>query len=224
VVESAVWEARGVTASGVPPALVGFHLALAAGSRSKESWPRMNADGAVTDRRGEPITHLRERFIGVHRRPSAAKKSLPAALPSRGRRLAWMRGYERFHGIAVVLASSALFILTACEKHAPTPDTCIVPHESGFVTAGNRQERMTMMQNGKPCETFLMNNKGGIGVGKIVAPATHGVASLRFVYEATVLSYTPAHDFVGNDRFTVAIGSDFTETVDVAIVPSSSKP
>ena len=81
-----------------------------------------------------------------------------------------------------------------------------------------------MMQNGKPCEMFIMNNKGAVGVGKIVTPATHGVASLRFVYEATILSYTPAHDFVGSDRFTVALGSDFLETMDVEIVPSSTKP
>ena len=47
---------------------------------------------------------------------------------------------------------------------------------------------MTMMQNAKPCETFIMNNKGGIGGGKIVTPATHGVASLRVVYEATIIS------------------------------------
>jgi hypothetical protein len=83
---------------------------------------------------------------------------------------------------------------------------------------------MTMMQNGKPCEMFIMNTKGAVGVGKIVTPASHGVAGLRFVYEATVLSYTPAHDFVGSDQFTVAIGSDFIETVEVGIVPSSTKP
>jgi hypothetical protein len=124
----------------------------------------------------------------------------------------------------VVVAIAALFILTACAKPPPTPDTCVVPHQSGFIGAGNRQERMTMMQNGKPCEMFIMNNKGAIGVGKIATPATHGVASLRFVYEATVLSYTPAHDFVGSDQFTVAIGSDFSETLEVDIVPSSTKP
>jgi hypothetical protein len=122
------------------------------------------------------------------------------------------------------VAVAALFILTACVKQPPTPDTCVVPHASGFIGAGNRQERMTMMQNGKPCEMFIMNTKGAVGVGKIVTPASHGVAGLRFVYEATVLSYTPAHDFVGSDQFTVAIGSDFIETVEVGIVPSSTKP
>jgi hypothetical protein len=124
----------------------------------------------------------------------------------------------------VVMAMAALFILTACVKQPPTPDTCVVPQESGFIGAGNKQDRMTMMQNGKPCEMFIMNNKGAVGVGKIVAPATHGVASLRFVYEATVLSYTPAHDFVGSDRFTVAFGSNVVETVEIQIVPSSAKP
>jgi hypothetical protein len=124
----------------------------------------------------------------------------------------------------LVTAIVAPFILAACVKQPPTPDTCVVPHQSGFIGTGNRQERMTMMQNGKPCEMFIMNNKGAIGVGKIATPATHGVASLRFVYEATVLSYTPAHDFVGSDQFTVAIGSDFSETLEVDIVPSSTKP
>jgi hypothetical protein len=123
-----------------------------------------------------------------------------------------------------VAAVAALFILTACAKPPPTPDTCVVPHQSGFIGADNRQERMTMMQNGKPCEMFIMNNKGAVGVGKIVIPATHGVATLRVVYEATILSYTPAHDYVGSDRFTVAFGSDFTETLEVEVVPSTAKP
>jgi hypothetical protein len=83
---------------------------------------------------------------------------------------------------------------------------------------------MTMMQNGKPCEMFIMNNKGAVGVGKFVIPATHGVATLRVVYEATIISYTPAHDYVGSDRFTVAFGSDFTETLEVEVVPSTAKP
>jgi hypothetical protein len=83
---------------------------------------------------------------------------------------------------------------------------------------------MAMMQNGKPCEMYIMNNKGAIGGGKIVTPATHGTASLQFLYEATALSYTPAHDFVGSDRFAVAFGSSFIETVDVEVVPSPTKP
>jgi hypothetical protein len=123
-----------------------------------------------------------------------------------------------------VVAMAALFILTACAKPPPTPDTCVVPHQSGFIGTGSGQDRMTMMQNGKPCEMFIMNNKGAVGGGKIVTPATHGTASLRVVYEATILSYSPAHDFVGSDQFAVAFGSDFTETVDVQVVPSSAKP
>jgi hypothetical protein len=123
-----------------------------------------------------------------------------------------------------VVVVALLFILTACAKQQPTPDTCLVPHQSGFIGAGNRQERMTMMQNGKPCEMFIMNSKGAVGVGKIVTPATHGVATLRVVYEATILSYTPAHDFVGGDQFAVAFGSDFIETVDVQVVASTAKP
>ena len=100
----------------------------------------------------------------------------------------------------------------------------MIPQESGFIGTGNGQDRMTMMQNAKPCEMFIMNNKNAIGGGKIVTPATHGVASLRVVYEATIISYTPSHDFVGSDRFAVAFGSDFTETMEVEVVPSSTKP
>jgi len=123
-----------------------------------------------------------------------------------------------------VPAVAALLILTACADKPPTPTTCVVPHESGFIGAGSRQEQMTMMQNGKPCEMFIMNSKGAIGGGRIAASATHGAASLRFVYEATILSYTPAHDYVGSDRFAVAFGSDFIETVEVEVVPSPTKP
>jgi hypothetical protein len=125
---------------------------------------------------------------------------------------------------SAVAAVAALFILTACAKQHPTPDTCLVPHQSGFIGAGSGQDRMTMMENGKPCEIFIMNNKGAIGGGKIVTPAAHGTASLRVVYEATILSYTPAHDFVGSDQFAIAFGSDFIETVDVQVVSSPTKP
>ena len=127
------------------------------------------------------------------------------------------------HPIALVVAP---FILAACsaQQPTPTPTTCIVPHQSGFIGAGSGQVQMTMVQNGKPCEVFIMNSKGAVGVGKIVTPATHGTASLRFTYEATSLSYAPAHDYVGSDRFVVAFGSDFTETVDIQVVPSKSKP
>jgi len=121
-------------------------------------------------------------------------------------------------------AVAALLILTACAEKPPTPSTCVVPHASGFIGTGSRQEQMTIMQNGKPCEMFIMNSKGAMGGGRIATPATHGAASLRFVYEATIISYTPAHDYVGSDRFTVAFGSDFIETVDVDVVPSSTKP
>jgi hypothetical protein len=123
-----------------------------------------------------------------------------------------------------VAAMAALFILAACAKQQqPTPTACIVPHQSGFIGAGNAEQRMTMVQNGKPCEMFIMNSKGAIGVGKIVTLAAHGVASLRFEYEATYISYAPAHDYVGSDRFVLAFGPDSIVTVEVEIVPSKSK-
>ena len=124
-----------------------------------------------------------------------------------------------------VAAMAALFILAACAgQQQPTPSTCVVPHQSGFIGGGSGEERMTVAQNGKPCETYIMNNKGAVGVGKIVTPATHGAASLRVVYEATYISYTPAHDYVGSDRFVVAFGPDSIETVEVEVVPSTNKP
>ena len=122
-------------------------------------------------------------------------------------------------------AMAALFILAACAgRQQLTPSNCIAPPQSGFIGARNGEERMTVVQNGKACETFIMNNKGAVGVGKIVTPATHGAASLRFVYEATYISYTPARDYVGGDRFVVAFGPDSIETVEVEIVPSPTKP
>ncbi len=119
-----------------------------------------------------------------------------------------------------IFAVAALFILAACIDQKPTPNTCIALHDSAFIGTGSGQVQMTMVQNGKPCEIYIMNSKGAIGGGKIVTPAAHGVASLRFVFEATYISYTPAHDYVGSDRFAVSFGSDFVETVEVEVVPT----
>ncbi len=37
--------------------------------------------------------------------------------------------------------------------------------------------------------------------------------------EATVVSYTPAHDYVGTDRFVVDYWPNFIETVDIEVMP-----
>ena len=134
-------------------------------------------------------------------------------------------GICRANRNAATLAA-ALFIQAACaaQHPTPTPGACIVPHQSGFIGTGSDQQRMAMVQNGKPCEMFIMNSRGSVGVGKILTPATHGTASLRFTYEATFISYAPAHDYTGSDRFAVAFGSDFIETVEVQVVPSSTRP
>ena len=58
-------------------------------------WTPMNADVAVAEPRVEPTTHPREQTISVHPRSSAAKISLPADLPSRVRRIAWIGGCEK---------------------------------------------------------------------------------------------------------------------------------
>jgi hypothetical protein len=55
-------------------------------------------------------------------------------------------------------------------------------------------------------------------------PPAHGTAAVRKTAEATVTSYTPASDYVGDDRFKVAFGPDFEMTVLVQVVPITTGP
>jgi len=45
------------------------------------------------------------------------------------------------------------------------------------------------------------------------------VASVRVTAEATLVSYTPARDYIGPDEFTVNFGPNFDLKVFVQVVP-----
>ena len=99
-----------------------------------------------------------------------------------------------------VVAVAAVFILTVCQSRRQHQTPVSSPINLALSALGSGQQRMTMMQNGKPCEMFIMNNGGGIGGGKIATPWRPMVRQVfGSLYEATVISYVPAHDYVGRD-------------------------
>lgn len=98
----------------------------------------------------------------------------------------------------------------------------MVAHVSGFIGAGSAQEHLTVAKNGAPCEMYLSIRNGSIGGGTVTMPPTHGAATVRVAAEATVVSYTPARDYTGPDRFEVAFGPEFNLAVAVDIVPLSA--
>jgi hypothetical protein len=125
-----------------------------------------------------------------------------------------------------VATAAALFMLAACAAQEPTHNACVVANNSGFmvVGGGGGEVRITVAQNGQPCDMALTIRGGAVGGGTITTPASHGTASVRLLNLETIVSYTPAHDYVGSDRFTVEYGMDFVETVDVDVVPLPAKP
>jgi hypothetical protein len=144
------------------------------------------------------------------------------ALMTNGLTLDARGGRQHRHLLAV---GTALLVLLACTaQQQPTPSTCVVAHDSGFVGAGGGQEHITVSQNGQPCVMAMDVGRGAIAGGAIAMPATHGVASVRLSNDTSVISYIPAHDYVGSDRFVVDFGPNFRETVDVQVVPSAAKP
>ena len=58
---------------------------------------------------------------------------------------------------------------------------------------------------------------------QIGTPRVHGTASIRDLATATLISYTPARDYVGDDRFEVVFSRDFSTTVLVQVVPLKSE-
>jgi Bacterial Ig domain len=118
-----------------------------------------------------------------------------------------------------------LIALSACTQQKLTHSECVVAHESGFVdTTGNRQH-ITVAENGSPCVIVVTSGRGRIGLGgQIGTPPAHGTASVNDETEATLISYTPARDYVGEDSFEVIFGPDFNETVLVQVVPITTSP
>jgi hypothetical protein len=109
--------------------------------------------------------------------------------------------------------------LFACASQQPTQNACVVAHGSGFVGAEVGQEHITVAQSSNPCVIAATIGRGAMGQGAIATPPTHGTATVRTITEATLISYTPAHGYVGADGFEVAFGPNFSVTVSVQIVP-----
>jgi hypothetical protein len=121
------------------------------------------------------------------------------------------------------LFMALLIILSACAKQELTKSECVVAHESGFVDTTGNQQRITVAKNGSPC-VIEMTLRGQIGPGgQIGTPPVHGTASIRDLATATLISYTPARDYVGDDRFEVVFSRDFSTTVLVQVVPLKSE-
>ena len=113
----------------------------------------------------------------------------------------------------------ALLVLSACSSRQPTQDACVVAQVSGYIGAGKAQEHITVARDGSPCVISASILSGPMGNAQITVPPAHGTATTGRTAEATQVSYTPEHSYVGADRFEVAFGPDFTMTVLVDVVP-----
>ena len=125
------------------------------------------------------------------------------------------------HGIPIGIA---LLALSACRtQQQPTQDACVVAPVSGFVGAGRAEEHITVAQNGSPCMISASIDDRTMGVGTIATPPAHGTATVRRTAEATQITYTPQGSYLGPDSFAVALGPNFTITVQVQVVPIAAK-
>ncbi len=120
---------------------------------------------------------------------------------------------------SAILIATAVASLLACSGQNLTRTACVVAHESGFVGAGGGTERITVAQNGSPCVIATSIRGGSMGPGTITVQPAHGTASVRVDAEATLITYTPAPDYVGADRFAVNFGPNFDLQVLAQIVP-----
>ena len=114
---------------------------------------------------------------------------------------------------------TALVALSACANQTPTRTACVVAQQSGFIGAGGGEAHITVAQNGSPCVMATSVRGSSIGEGQITLPPAHGTATVRVAAEATLISYTPAPDYVGADNFKVNFGPNFDVTVLVQVVP-----
>jgi hypothetical protein len=128
------------------------------------------------------------------------------------------QGFGLRFGVAILIAV-ALAALSACANRTPTRTACVVAQESGFIGADGGEEHITVAQNGSPCVMAISVRGGSMGQGRITLPPVHGTASVRVAAEATLISYTPAPDYVGADNFKVSFGPNFEVMVQVQVVP-----
>jgi hypothetical protein len=127
-------------------------------------------------------------------------------------------------GVVALLLS----VSSACAKQELTQSHCVVAHGSSFVGTTGNQEHITVAENGSPCGMEMVGNARRLGGqfglgGQIETPPMHGTASIRDTPYATVITYTPAPNFVGDDRFMVTFGPDFNATIFVQVVPVARK-
>jgi hypothetical protein len=118
----------------------------------------------------------------------------------------------------------ALIALSACSSsQQPTQDACVVAPVSGFVGAGKAEEHITVAQNGSPCMISASIDDRTMGAGTIATPPAHGIATVRRAAEATQITYTPQGSYLGADSFEVALGPNFSISVQVQVVPIAAK-
>ena len=122
------------------------------------------------------------------------------------------------------LISTALIALSAYVNQKLTQRSCVVAHEPGFVGAGGAEVRITVAENGSHCVIAVAIKRSSMGQGEITTPPSHGTATPRTTAETTLISYKPAREYVGEDRFAVAFAPNFNVTVFVQIVPVTTGP
>lgn len=118
------------------------------------------------------------------------------------------------------LIGVVVIALSGCaQQQKLTQHTCIIGHASGFAGTSGDREQITVAQNGDPCvmDMSMGRNEGGLR-GEIVAPPTHGTASVQTTPYGAQLVYAPARDYAGDDMFETAFGPDFNVTVLVRVV------
>ncbi len=117
----------------------------------------------------------------------------------------------------------ALIALSACGSQQPTQDACVVAPVSCFVDTGKAEEHITVAQNGSPCMISASIDDRTMGAGTIATPPAHGTATVRRAAEATQITCTPQGSYLGADSFEVALGPNFTISVQVQVVPIATK-
>ena len=113
---------------------------------------------------------------------------------------------------------TAFLVLSGCASPKPTRSTCVVAHEFTFMSTGSMEQQITVARNGSPCVVAMGLGHSGIGGAVVAVPPDHGKAAIRALEESTLISYTPASDYVGPDKFDVAFGPNFTVKVFVQVV------
>jgi hypothetical protein len=113
--------------------------------------------------------------------------------------------------------------LAGCTPQKLTATTCIVGHSSGFAGTTGNQEHITVAQNGSPCVIDMTAGRQGPSFGgEIAKQPLHGTAAIRTTAYATLISYVPNRDYVGQDSFELAFGPDFNVTVLVTVAALSN--